>query len=243
MTEEIYKSWAESAKKFISFSMMQETSAFAHFEDYFEQIGRMYSQIYQELISAYLEFPKALAMKNVNTMESISAKPRVIYSTSTKENPRPQLLMHFEDFAVGASFSSGETMVTRDDIQRFADLTGDRNRLHLDDEFAKSNGFDGVIDHGLLTLSIALGLWHSLDLTNGTILAFAGLSNVSFKAPVYPGDRLRLTAEVVAMRESKSKPKAGLVTLKMKVLDSPKGIVVLEAEPIFLISKREYALD
>lgn len=100
-----------------------------------------------------------------------------------------------------------------------------------------------MIDHGLLTLSIALGLWHSLDLTNGTILAFAGLSSVSFKAPVYPSDRLSLNAEVVATRESKSRSNAGLVTLKMKVLNNPRGIVVLEAEPALLISKREYASD
>ena len=239
MAEEIYKSWVESAKMFISYSMMPETSAVAQYKDYFELVGRTYSQMYQELISAYLDFPKTLAMKNVGTMESI--KPRIVYSTSPKEGARPQLLMHFEDFAVGASFSSGETIVTTDDIRRFADLTGDRNRLHLDDEFAKNSGFEGVIGHGMLTLSIALGLWHSLDLTNGTILAIAGLSNVSFKAPVYPGDRLRLNAEVVATRESKSRPNAGLVTLKMKVLDNAKGIVVLEAEPLLLISKRPNA--
>lgn len=138
MAEEIYESWVELTKKFMRFSMMQETSALAQYKDYFELVGRMYSQMYQELMSAYLEFPKALVMKNINTMESNSPKPRIVYSTSTKEKPRPQLLMHFEDFAVGASFSSGETIVTRDDIQRFADLTGDRNRLHLDDEFAKT---------------------------------------------------------------------------------------------------------
>jgi len=146
------------------------------------------------------------------------------------------MLMFYEDFAEGQKFVSQERIITSDDIQKFADLTRDFNKLHLDPEFAKSVGFSGPISHGMLTLSFAIGLWHSLDLTNGTTLAFAGLSNVAFKAPVYPGDKLHIEAQFLSKRDLRSRPEAGLVTLKLVGLNSEK--MVLETELALIIKKR-----
>jgi acyl dehydratase len=143
---------------------------------------------------------------------------------------------YFEDFAVGQSFSSNSRVVSEDDIARFAELTGDFNKLHFDRGFATSAGFKGVVAHGLLTLSVALGLWHSLDLTNGTILAFAGLERVSFKAPVYPGDQIRIDCIVSEKRELKSNESAGLVRVELNAKNS--GGIVLEADLILIIKKR-----
>jgi len=128
-------------------------------------------------------------------------------------------------------------MISREDIQDFADLTGDWNKLHINNEFAKGAGFESVISHGMLNLSVALGLWYSLALTNSTTLALAGFNNVAFKAPVYPDDSLRLDVQVIAVRESKSIPTAGLVTLKWKMFND-KGTLVMEAEPVLVISKK-----
>lgn len=150
------------------------------------------------------------------------------------------MVMYFEDFKIGSRFASKEREVTRADIEEFAHLTGDQNKLHVDPDFALKSGYSGVIAHGLLTLSIALGLWHSLDLTNGTIIAFAGLNNVSFRAPVYPNDKLQLIAEVSGKRESRSRPQIGLLTLKMSLIDKEKGIPVLEAEPVLMLQRKGY---
>ncbi|HYB04135.1 MAG TPA: MaoC/PaaZ C-terminal domain-containing protein [Nitrososphaerales archaeon] len=147
------------------------------------------------------------------------------------------MLLFHEDFKDGQKFVSKEREITHDDIQKFANLTGDLNKLHLEQEFAKSAGFSGIVAHGVLTLSIAIGLWHSLDLTNGTILAFAGLSNVSFKAPVYPGDRIHIEAQVLSKRELASRPNAGLVRLKLAGINSRKE-TVLEAELALIIKKK-----
>ena len=147
------------------------------------------------------------------------------------------MILFYEDFKDGQKFVSKEREITNDDIQKFANLTGDFNKLHLDQEFAESAGFSGIVAHGVLTLSIAIGLWHSLDLTNGTILAFAGLSNVSFKAPVYPGDRIHVEAQVLSKRELASRPNAGLVRLKLTGINS-RNETVLEAELALIIKKK-----
>jgi len=147
-------------------------------------------------------------------------------------------MFFYEDFQEGQKFVSGERIVEYEDIQKFADLTGDYNKLHFDQEFASGAGFQGVVAHGLLTLSIMMGLWYSLGLTNGTILAFAGLNSVSFKAPVYPGDRIHIVGLFLSKRELASRPKAGLVKLKLTGINS-KNETVLEAELALIVKKKK----
>ncbi len=157
----------------------------------------------------------------------------------TRQSGLETRLMYFEDFQPWMTFSSGSHMIKREDIENFAKLTGDLNKLHMDPEYARFAGFErGIIAHGMLTLSVSLGLWHSLNLTNGTIVAFAGINNVSFKRPVYPGDRLQLKAQVVSTRESRSNPNVGLVTLKMTTLNAEDGSPVVEAEVVFVLRRK-----
>jgi acyl dehydratase len=224
----------------VSFSG-QGDAVLSQYADYFASVSRFYSGVCYELVRAYLDSSKVLMTATEAMTKSLikdRGATREVYSFTEKGMPQtPQ--MRFEELTVGISFTSGETEITNDDIRRFADLTGDANKLHVDPDYAKSVGFKGVIAHGMFTLSIALGLWHSLNVANDTTLAFVGINNVSFKAPVYPGDRLKLYAEVIGARESKSKPNAGLITLKMKVLNSESESVVLEAEPVLLILKKQ----
>jgi acyl dehydratase len=149
-------------------------------------------------------------------------------------------LMYFEDFQPWMTFSSQSNTVRKEDIENFAKLTGDLNKLHMDPEYAKLAGFErGIIAHGMLTLSFTIGLWHSLDLTNGTIVAFAGINNVSFKKPVYVGDSLRLKAQVLSTRASRSNPNVGLVTLKMTTVNADDDSPVAEGEVVFVLRKKE----
>lgn len=123
-------------------------------------------------------------------------------------------------------------------MNEFADLTGDFNKLHLDSEYAKTTPFERPISHGLLVLSIALGQWYSLGITADSIVAFVGINNLSFKAPVYPGDNISLKSIVVSKRESKSKPDVGLVTIRDMMVNQ-KGIVVLEFDRILMLKKKQ----
>lgn len=82
------------------------------------------------------------------------------------------------------------------EIATFAELTGDRNPLHFDTEFAASSRFGGVISHGMLTaglLSTVLGM--KLPGTGAVYIS----QSLSFKGPVRPGDTIMARAEVVEL--------------------------------------------
>lgn len=147
------------------------------------------------------------------------------------------MLLFFEDFLEGQKFESASRTITKEDIRKFAELSGDFNKLHFDSEFASSAGFNEVVVHGLLTLSDSIGLWHSLDLTNGTILAFAGLSSVAFKGPVYPEDSIHIRSKVVGKRELASRKDSGLVRMKLQTFNQREELVV-ECEVALLIKRQ-----
>jgi acyl dehydratase len=77
-------------------------------------------------------------------------------------------------------------LVTREDIAAYAEASGDRNPLHLDDDVARSVGFPGVIAHGMFTMghmAAAVVAW--------TPAASSFLSvSAQFRAPVFPGDTI-----------------------------------------------------
>jgi 3-hydroxybutyryl-CoA dehydratase len=148
------------------------------------------------------------------------------------------LTLFYEDFEIGSEFTSSERIVSQEDMNRFASLTGDMNRLHIDEEYAKTTIFLRPIAHGMLTLSIALGLWYSMDLTRNSIVAFLGINNLAFKRPVYAGDRLHLFSKVLSRRESKSKPDEGIVTFKDQMLNSS-GDIVMESERTLLLKRKK----
>jgi 3-hydroxybutyryl-CoA dehydratase len=146
--------------------------------------------------------------------------------------------LFYDDFEIGQRFESEERIITQEDVLAFANLSGDRNRLHIDPAYAKNTIFKSTIAHGMLTLSMALGLWHSLELTNETVIAFVALDQASFKLPVYPGDKIRLLSEVVSKRDLKSKNDAGLITWRDIVMDSRNQSEVLNYERTFMVKKK-----
>lgn len=109
---------------------------------------------------------------------------------------------YFEEFQVGERLTTEAREITERDIVQFAELTGDKNALHLDEAYAETTEFGGRIAHGLLGLSIASGLWVQLGLLERTIIAFLGLE-WKFVAPVRIGDRLHVILSVLEKKETK----------------------------------------
>jgi oxepin-CoA hydrolase / 3-oxo-5,6-dehydrosuberyl-CoA semialdehyde dehydrogenase len=98
---------------------------------------------------------------------------------------------HLEDLQVGDAIVTDEREITADDIERFAELTGDRFYAHFDAEAAAASPFfDGPVAHGYLVLSAAAGLFVWPD--PGPVLANMGLDRLRFATPVYPGDTIRV---------------------------------------------------
>jgi oxepin-CoA hydrolase / 3-oxo-5,6-dehydrosuberyl-CoA semialdehyde dehydrogenase len=96
------------------------------------------------------------------------------------------------ELRVGDSVVAGPRTVTLEDIEHFAEFTGDTFYAHMDEEAARANPFfDGRVAHGYLIVSFAAGLFVHPD--PGPVLANYGLENLRFLTPVTPGDSLTVT--------------------------------------------------
>lgn len=126
----------------------------------------------------------------------------------------------FEDLSVGMTHQT-EHVITEKDIELFAEVSGDRNPLHLDEEFAKNTQFGKRIAHGALTASYISGILGN-DLPGpGSI--FVGL-NMRFRRPVYIGSQVIVKVEVTEMNE-----RGNRVTLKVSCNVDGKAAISGEA--------------
>ncbi len=97
--------------------------------------------------------------------------------------------------------------MTLDDIEHFAEFTGDKFYAHMDETAAKANPFfPGRVAHGYLLLSFAAGLF--VDPAPGPLLANYGLDNLRFVKPVSPGDAIRARLTVM-QKQAARKPDYG----------------------------------
>ena len=112
-----------------------------------------------------------------------------------KEAPHP-FRYSFTDLEIGKTIETESRVITMDDIEHFANFTGDTFYAHMDELSAKANPFfPGRVAHGYLILSFAAGLF--VDPAPGPVLANYGLDELRFLTPVSPGDaiKVRLTAK------------------------------------------------
>ncbi len=116
--------------------------------------------------------------------------------------------------------------ITAEDIRAYAELTGDKNPLHLDENYARNTRFGRVIAHGMLTASL-------ISAVIGTKLPGPGAiyleQRLRFTKPVYPGDTVTAEVEVVEFREEK-----GVVRLRTDCLNQ-RGERVIEGEAVLLL--------
>jgi acyl dehydratase len=119
--------------------------------------------------------------------------------------------LYFEDFSVGQEFRHPLTRtVTEMDNTMFSLLTLNPQPLHIDAHFSAKTEFGQRIFNSLYTLGIMIGMT-VYDTTLGTTVANLGMTDVTFPKPVFHGDTLRATTKVLSLRESKSRPQAGIV--------------------------------
>jgi oxepin-CoA hydrolase/3-oxo-5,6-dehydrosuberyl-CoA semialdehyde dehydrogenase len=107
------------------------------------------------------------------------------------------------ELKIGDSVVAGPRTVTREDVDHFAEFTGDTFYAHTDEEAAAANElFGGIVAHGYLVVSFAAGLFVAPE--PGPVLANYGLENLRFLTPVKPGDSLTvtLTAKQITPREN-----------------------------------------
>lgn len=143
--------------------------------------------------------------------------------------------MHFEELKVGREFRSAGRTVTESDITAFAGLSGDYNPLHVDETWVRAHTeYRGRIAHGVLVLAISQGL-RTPGLDELEVLAFLAVER-SFVAPVYPGDTIHARWSVQALRDSRSRPHAGIATLAVEVVTQD-GTVVQRGTDVDLVAR------
>lgn len=130
---------------------------------------------------------------------------------------------YFEDFEVGETIVTTGRTITESDIVAFAGLTGDYNQIHTDAQYAAGEMFGQRVAHGLLVLSVAMGLAVQTGFMERTVLAFREL-DWKFSLPTMIGDTIHVVIEVTAV---KPMPRlgGGNVSLKASVINQEGKVV------------------
>ncbi|MGI6876925.1 MaoC family dehydratase [Amycolatopsis sp. 3B14] len=118
----------------------------------------------------------------------------------------------FDDLTVGDTFDHPiRRTVTETDNVLFTAMTHNPAQLHLDEQYMESSQFGTRIVNSAFTLGLMVGISVG-DTTLGTAVANLGWDEVRFPAPVFHGDTIRVTTEVIDLRDSRSRPDQGIVT-------------------------------
>jgi acyl dehydratase len=143
--------------------------------------------------------------------------------SEAKRHPRGGL--YFEDFVVGEVTAHKLTRtVTEMDNMLFSNMTLNPQPLHIDRHFCAETEWKQPLMNSLFTLGLMIGISVN-DLTTGTTIANLGMQEVKFPHPLFQGDTIHCTTEVLGKRESKSRPDAGIVELLHKAFNQDDKLV------------------
>jgi acyl dehydratase len=149
--------------------------------------------------------------------------------------------LYFEDFSVGQTFVSPGRTITEADVMSFAAWTGDNNQVHTDAEFARQTRYGQRIVHGMLGASLCLGLIARTGVVEGSAVALLGIDEWRFLQPVFIGDTLTCTVEIVGTRLT-SKGSTGVLQRQLR-LSNQRGEVVQQGRMDVLVLTRAAAID
>ncbi len=144
----------------------------------------------------------------------------------------------FEDFVPGASYRHRLTRtVTQMDNILFSNMTMNPQPLHVDAHFcATETEWGQPLMNSLFTLGLMIGIAVN-DLTNGTTIANLGMTDTRFPNPLFEGDTVHCTTDIVAKRESRSRPDAGIVEFHHRAFKQD-GTLVAECRRQAFMKKR-----
>ena len=131
----------------------------------------------------------------------------------------------FGDWTIGDRIAHEiRRTVTETDNLLFSTMTHNPQPLHLDAEAAAASEFGRILVNGTFTFALMVGLSVG-DTTLGTLVANLGYDQLVHPAPVFIGDTCRATSEVTGLRESGSRPNAGLVTFRHELVNQRDAVV------------------
>lgn len=135
--------------------------------------------------------------------------------------------LYLEDITIGQT-ASFEKTVTEADIQNYADVSGDTNPVHLDEDYARTTSFQSRIAHGMLSAGFISAILGTKLPGPGSIYLS---QNLRFKAPVRIGDLVRATVEVSDIDPSRRR-----ITLITRC--AVEGQLVIDGEAVVMVDRR-----
>jgi len=148
---------------------------------------------------------------------------------------------YYEDFVVGDVYEHrpGRTVTQNDNIW-FTLLTMNTHPLHFDDEYGKASEFGRCIVASPLTVALVVGM--SVTDVSQKAIANLGWKDITMPAPLFPGDTLYAESEVLAKRDSASRPTAGIVTVRT-IGRNQHGTEVCRFERTMLVARRGHGVE
>ena len=143
--------------------------------------------------------------------------------------------MYYEDFEVGRVYQHTlRRTVTLMDNMLFSNMTLNPQPLHIDREFCEKETDCGQpLMNSLFTLGLMVGIQVS-DMTVGTTIANLGMTDVKFPHPLFEGDTIHCSTEVLSKRESKSRPGAGIVEFHHRAYNQDNKLVAECRRQVFM---------
>ncbi len=131
----------------------------------------------------------------------------------------------FDELTVGQTFEHAiRRTVTETDNVLFTAMTHNPAQLHLDEEYMRGTDYGERIVNSAFTLGLMVGISVG-DTTLGTAVANLGWDEVRFPAPLFLGDTVHVTTEVLELRESKSRPDQGIVVFLHRAFNQKDELV------------------
>lgn len=145
--------------------------------------------------------------------------------------------LYLEEFVVGERYAHrpGRTVTDADNVL-FTTLTMNPQALHLDAAYSATQPFGRPLVNSMWTLSTLVGL-SVAQLTQGTLVAQLGLTDVSFPAPLFVGDTLVAETEIVSVRPSASRPGQGVVVMAHTGLSQNDEVVATATRTVLMWSR------
>jgi acyl dehydratase len=150
-------------------------------------------------------------------------------------NRHPRGGLFFDDFVPGQTYEHPlRRTVTEMDNMLFSNMTLNPQPLHIDKHFCEQETEWGKpLMNSLFTLGLMIGIQVS-DMTVGTTIANLGMTEVKFPHPLFEGDTIHCTTEVIGKRESKSRPGAGIVEFHHRAFNQDNKLVAECRRQVFM---------
>jgi acyl dehydratase len=158
--------------------------------------------------------------------------------TMNAPSPHPRGGLYFDDFVIGQVYSHRLTRtVTQMDNMLFSNMTLNPQPLHIDAHFcATETEWGKPLMNSLFTLGLMIGIAVN-DTTVGTTIANLGMTEVRFPAPLFEGDTIHCTTEILTKRASKSRPDAGILEFHHRAFNQ-RDVLVAECKRQAFMKKR-----